>query len=71
MNALNGLIKDADKALNAENEKDACKEWEKHFGSRFPCHLAKENPKPPVRNEPNIESLKRVAAVQQPWYPKK
>jgi hypothetical protein len=70
MNALNGLIRDADKALNADNEKDACKEWEKHFGSRFPCHLAKGNPIPVVKREPNIESLKRVAAVQQPWNPK-
>lgn len=70
MTALNALIKSADNAVNAENEKDACKEWEKHFGSRFPCHLAKDNPKPLVRSEPNIESLKRVAAVQQPWYPK-
>ena len=71
MNALNTLIYSATLAVNAENEKDACKEWEKHFGSRFPCHLAKENPKPPVRREPNLESLRRTAAVAQPWSPKK
>lgn len=71
MNALNSLIKSADKAINSEGEKDACAEWEKHLGSRFPCHLAKENPKPIVQSQPNIESLKRTASVAQPWSPKK
>lgn len=70
MNALNALIDSANKAVNTESEKDACKEWEKHFGNRFPCHLAKESPKPPVKKEPNIEALKRTAAVAQPWCPK-
>jgi len=71
MSALNALINSANNAINATNEKDACKEWEKHFGSRFPCHLAKDNTPPPVKREPNIESLKRTAAVSQPWCPKK
>jgi hypothetical protein len=69
MNALNGLILSANNAVNATNEKDACKEWEKHFGSRFPCHLAKEAPSV-VTREPNLESLKRTAAVSTPWSPK-
>lgn len=70
MNALNGLILSANNAVNAINEKDACKEWEKHFGSRFPCHLAKEVP-PIIKREPNLESLKRTAVVSTPWSPKK
>jgi hypothetical protein len=68
MNALNGLIASANRAIDADNEKDACKEWEKHFGTRFPCHLAKDNPKETVKREPNIESLRRTAAVAQPWF---
>lgn len=70
MNALNGLITSANNAINSVNEKDACKEWEKHFGNRFPCHLAKESA-PIVRIEPNLDSLKRTAAVSTPWLPKK
>lgn len=69
MNALNSLILSANNAANATNEKDACKEWEKHFGSRFPCHLAKETPSV-VTREPNLESLKRTAAASTPWSPK-
>lgn len=69
MNALNGLIFSANKAIDASNEKDACFEWEKHFGSRFPCHLAKGTP-PVVKNEPSLESLRRTAAVSTPWSPK-
>lgn len=69
MNALSGLILSANNAINAVNEKEACKEWEKHFGSRFPCHLAKETPVS-VKKEPNLESLKRTASVSTPWSPK-
>lgn len=68
MSALNSLIESANNAVFAQNEKDACKQWEKHFGSRFPCHLAKDNP---PKNEPNLESLKRTAAVSTPWFPSK
>lgn len=68
MNALNALITSANTAISAESEKEACKEWEKHFGSRFPCHLAKELP-PVVKREPNIDSLKRTASVSTPWSP--
>ena len=71
MKALDALIESAVNAVNAISEKDACKEWEKHLGNRFPCHLAKEDPKPTVKREPNIEALKRTAAVAQPWFQKK
>ena len=70
MNALNTLIQSANKAVNAINEKDACTEWEKHLGNRFPCHLANENHTPPTITERNIESLKRTASIAQPWCPK-
>jgi hypothetical protein len=69
MNALNALITSANKAIDAENEKDACKEWEKHFGTRFPCHLAKETPKPIVTKQPKIDALKSTV-VHKPWSPK-
>lgn len=65
MKALNSLILSANNAISATNEKDACKEWEKHFGGRFPCHLAKENST--VNNHPNLDALKRTAAVSTPW----
>ena len=69
MNALNGLILSANNAISALNEKDACKEWEKHFGTRFPCHLAKETPATIIK-EPNLDSLRRTASVSTPWSPK-
>ncbi len=64
MSALNSLIESANNAISSNSEKDSCKHWEKHFGARFPCHLAKDN-------SPNLESLKRTAAVSTPWYPSK
>lgn len=67
--ALNALIESANKAIDAENEKDACMEWEKHFGTRFPCHLAKETPKPVARKEPNLDTLKSTV-VHKPWLPR-
>jgi len=69
MNALNGLIISANNAINAFNEKDACKEWEKNFGSRFPCHLAEETSSS-VKKEPNLDSLRRTASASTPWSPK-
>jgi hypothetical protein len=69
MNALNSLINSANKAVDAENEKDACKEWEKHFGSRFPCHLAKDTVKPVETSKPNLNSLKSTV-IHKPWSPR-
>lgn len=71
MNALNALIQSANSAIDAANEKDACKEWQKHFGGRFPCHLVKEADQSQVKNEPNLSALKRTAEVNVPWSPKK
>lgn len=69
LNALNSLIESANKAISAADEKEACKEWEKHFGHRFPCHLAKDNVSQPVKREQNLDALKRTAAVSTPWFP--
>lgn len=70
MNALNSIIESADKAIAASNEKDSCQEWEKHFGGRFPCQLAKESQSPEVKPQPNLDALKRTAATSVPWSPK-
>jgi hypothetical protein len=70
MNALNSLIQSANSAIETYNDKEACKEWEKHFGSRFPCHLAKENITPLIKKEPDLDALKRTAAVSTPWSPR-
>ncbi|AFZ33580.1 MULTISPECIES: cyclic GMP-AMP synthase DncV-like nucleotidyltransferase [Cyanophyceae] len=41
---LISLIRSAEKALDDKTSlKNACKEWQKHFGDRFPCHLAEDN----------------------------
>ena len=69
MNALSSLIQSATNATKAINEKEACKEWEKHFGSRFPCHLATDTPTV-VKAAPNIEALKRTVETNRPWLPK-
>jgi hypothetical protein len=42
-NQLNSFIESANIALNDKTtQKDACKEWQKHFGDRFPCHLVED-----------------------------
>jgi len=71
LNALNSLIQSANKAVESINDIDACKEWEKHFGNRFPCHHVKENIPPYIKKEPDLDALKRTAAISTPWFPKK
>jgi hypothetical protein len=42
-NQLNSFIESAKIALDDKtSQKDACKEWQKHFGDRFPCHLVED-----------------------------
>jgi len=68
MNALNSLITSANAAINSASEKDASTEWEKHLGSRFPSHLAKEDVKPkPQPQQDQYSSLRRTAAASTPW----
>lgn len=64
MSALNTLIESAEKAIATSNEKDACLEWQKHLGNRFPCHLAKDTS---LQKEPSLAALKVTAAVSRPW----
>lgn len=63
MNALKSLIQSANNAINSENEKDAAAEWEKHLGSRFPSHLAKDNNAESDKYAP----LKKIAVASTPW----
>lgn len=42
MKYLGYFIENVKKALEEENEKKACEYWQKCFGERFPCHLAKD-----------------------------
>ena len=40
---LGSFIESAEKALSDKtSQKDACKAWQRHFGDRFPCDLAKD-----------------------------
>lgn len=42
-NQITSLIRSAEKALDHTTSlKDACKEWQKHFGDRFPCQLVED-----------------------------
>lgn len=64
MSALNTLIGSAEKALAEPDEKEACLEWQKHLGGRFPCHLARNTS---LRPEPSLAALKKTASVSVPW----
>ncbi len=39
---LGEFLKSAQQACNESNQKEACYKWQKHLGSRFPCHLAED-----------------------------
>ena len=68
LNALDAIIESASKAVNAESEKDACAEWKKHFGDRFPCHLAKDKQNQTAKKDPDLNALKSTV-VHKPWCP--
>lgn len=43
MSQLTRIIKSAKVALDSRtSRKDACKEWQRHFGGRFPCHIVED-----------------------------
>jgi hypothetical protein len=52
LGALDSIIGSGEQAVNEPNQKDACPKWKKHFGDRFPCHLA----------EDKLDDAKRFAA---------
>jgi Cyclic GMP-AMP synthase DncV-like, nucleotidyltransferase domain len=64
MNALDSLINAGDKALETEDQKEACQEWQKHLGSRYPCHLAISTR---VKIQDDYGSLKKIAVLSTPW----
>lgn len=70
MNALNSFIDSANKAISATSDNEACKEWSKHFGTRFSCKTINDN-QGAYKKEPNLEALKRTASVSTPWYQNK
>lgn len=39
---LNAFIQSGEEALVADTPAAACRKWKRHFGPRFPCHLAKD-----------------------------
>ena len=42
LNELDDFITSAKQAIEMENQKSACRKWQKHLGDRFPCFLAKD-----------------------------
>jgi hypothetical protein len=67
MNALDGFLNSANTAIETSNEQVARQEWGKHLGNRF---LSNGIQSVPVKIEPNLEALKRTAAISTPWAPK-
>ncbi len=35
-------LDDGDKAIENPNQRTASEKWQKHFGDRYPCHLAND-----------------------------
>ncbi len=67
LNALDSLIFSANKAISIESQKEACEEWQKHFGEqRFPRHLVKDSITIIHKQEPSLDSLKS-SIVHKPW----
>lgn len=67
MNALTGFLNSANSAIETTNEQEARKEWGNHLGDRF---LSTTHPSFIIKNSPNLEALKRTAAISTPWAPK-
>ncbi|MBO9583111.1 MAG: hypothetical protein J7574_03010 [Flavobacterium sp.] len=42
LDRLKTFIESGEQAINHPNQKDACYKWQKHFGDRFPCSMAKD-----------------------------
>jgi hypothetical protein len=63
MECLQNLIDDAKSAIEEKNQKKACEKWQKHFGDRLPCNLAKDEEEKSSATKP----LAAVAATSRPW----
>lgn len=60
---LSDLIDSAKGALAETNQKKACEKWQKHFGDRFPCNIAKDEDE----NENLSKSFITTASASRPW----
>ncbi len=69
LSALSSLINSANEAIDLANQKEACAKWQKHLGSRFPCHLAIDTKPVVKKQEPSLDALKS-SVVHKPWSPK-
>lgn len=63
MKCLSNFIEDGKAALKEKNYKRSCEKWQKHFGDRFPCSLAKDE----EESNENSASLASVASRSRPW----
>jgi len=63
MECLKNLIDSATAALKETNQKKSCEHWQKHFGDRFPCSLAKDEDEKEVLSTSFIST----ASVSRPW----
>jgi hypothetical protein len=64
MACLQKFIDAATKALKEHNQKNSCEHWQKHFGNRFPCNLAKDEDE----MEKLPASFVSTASKSRPWY---
>lgn len=63
MDCLQKLIDSATDALKEPNQKKSCEHWQKHFGSRFPCGLAKDEDE----KDKLSASFVSTASASRPW----
>lgn len=67
MDCLQKFIDSATLALKETNQKKSCAHWQKHFGDRFPCGLAKDED----QKEELSSSFISTASSSRPWSTKK
>lgn len=63
MNSLAEFITNAKKGLIENNQKLACKHWQKSLGNRMPCHLAKDI----IEDRTSSLGLAIGASTNRPW----
>lgn len=63
MECLQKIIDSGTDALKEPNQKKSCEHWQKHFGDRFPCGLAKDEDE----GEKLSASFISTASASRPW----
>ena len=63
MDCLASFIRNAKNALEEKNQKKSCEYWQKSFGDRFPCNLAKDE----VERSLASAGLALGASTSRPW----